>query len=346
MILLSNVKSPENGKKGWPWTENLNGCHKFADDLKEWPKISIITPSFNQGQFIEETIRSVLLQNYPNVEYIVIDGGSTDNTVKILKKYEQYLTWISEPDDGQTDAINKGLIISTGDIIAYLNSDDIYLPGTFFKIAQFLIKNTDVEMVYGNILHINKESEIFEYPKTQQVTLEKMFTFNTYIPQPTVFLRRSLIEDIGIFDKQLQLAMDYDYWIRVIPNHKIIFLNEYLAAARIYPEAKSSLLDCAYKDEFLYIIKKFFSTYSEKEIGIPEKKIRSMIYLNAARISLLKLSIGVSRKYFLMSFKLYPRNFLNVSAIGGLALTFCGAPVVQQIIKVRNRMVHFKISKI
>jgi glycosyltransferase involved in cell wall biosynthesis len=344
-IQLLDLPPPRNEKKGWPWTESSVGIYKSADEVLEWPRISIITPSFNQGEFIEETIRSILLQNYPNFEYFVVDGVSTDDTIVTLNKYEKYLSWISESDEGQTDAINKGLKRATGDIIAYMNSDDIYLPGTFYKIAEFFKQNPDVDMVYGNVVHINKKSDIYEYPKTEQVTLEKIFTFNIYIPQPTVFLRKSLIEDIGFFDKNLHLAMDYDYWIRVIPNHKIIYFKEFLAGARIYPEAKSSSLDCEYKDEFLYIIEKFFSIYSEKEIGISMNKVKSMVYLNAARISLMKLLMDTSRQYFLISFKLYPRNFFNLSAIGGWALAFCGTNIAQYIINVRNRLVHSKFRK-
>src|ERR1700747_491647 len=125
---LNDLPEPPPGKKGWPWTEESTALP--SSDEQQGPRITVVTPSFNQGTFLEETIRSVLLQGYPDLEYIVLDGGSTDNSVDILRNYDRQLTnWVSERDRGQTHAINKGLARATGDIAAYLNSDDLYLPG-------------------------------------------------------------------------------------------------------------------------------------------------------------------------------------------------------------------------
>jgi len=157
-IKLSDLPSPGKGRRGWPWTESTPEV-THDENILRWPKISIITPSYNQGEFIEETIRSVLLQGYPNLEYIVIDGGSTDNTVQILQKYEPFLKYISEPDKGQADAINKGLRMATGEIVAYLNSDDVYIQGTFLKIVKIFESRKDIFMVFGDIIHIDKKSK-------------------------------------------------------------------------------------------------------------------------------------------------------------------------------------------
>ena len=326
-------------KNGWLWNEKSGDSQNYEISNKEFPKISIITPSYNQGDFIEETIRSVLLQDYPDIEYIVVDGKSSDNTIELLKKYGNHLTWTSEPDDGQTDAINKGLKKSTGDIVAYLNSDDIYLPGTFLKIVQYFKNNPETDMIYGNIVHINKKSEIIEYKKTKQVTIDNIFTFNVYVPQPTVFLRRSLVKNVGCFDYKLHLAMDFDYWVRIIKNYNISYVNEYLAAARIYPEAKSSSLTSGYKDEFLYIIDKFFSDSSAIQMNKLKNKAKGMIYLNAARIELMKFSNKEARKNIIQSLRIYPRNFLSFSAIGALILSFCSARITKFFIKNKKRII-------
>jgi len=150
---------------------------------------------------------------------IIIDRGSLDNTISILNNYRQHLTWISEPDDGQTDAINKGLKFATGEIIAYLNSDDIYKPGILRIIAGLFSENTDIAMIYGDIIHINERSEFVEYHKTGVVDLERYLMGIFYMPQPSVFFRRHVIEKIGMFEKKLHLAMYYYYWLKILLNY-------------------------------------------------------------------------------------------------------------------------------
>ncbi|UUX92235.1 glycosyltransferase family 2 protein [Methanoplanus endosymbiosus] len=232
------------------------------NDLKgnissQLPKISIITPSYNQGEFIEETILSVIDQDYPNIEYIIIDGGSTDNSIDIIRKYEDKISyWVSEPDKGQTHAINKGLSKATGDIIAYLNSDDIYLPGTFGVIADYFNNNPIVDMIFGDIIHIDKMSNQIEKVVREPIILDDLYGCCFYIPQPTVFLRKEIVEKIGNFDEILNLGMDLDYWIRLSFVGIIDYIPKTLACARIYPEAKSSALSINYLDEHLKILNK------------------------------------------------------------------------------------------
>ena len=158
MSLLKNkdFPAPPKGKTGWPWTEETDPA--IYDTNIDWPKISIVTPSYNQGQFIEETLRSILLQNYPNIEYIIMDGGSTDETVAILKKYAPWIThWVSEQDRGQTHAINKGFKKVTGPITNWINSDDVFLPNAFFSVAQNFDKQTD--FLWGQCLYITHEGK-------------------------------------------------------------------------------------------------------------------------------------------------------------------------------------------
>lgn len=205
-----------------------------------WPKISVITPSYNQGDFIEETILSVLDQNYPNLEYIVMDGGSTDQTVRILKKYQKHLTWFSEPDHGQADAINKGLRMSTGSILAYLNSDDTYEPKTLHTIAQYFMQHKKAQFVYGVGKLINVKGNDIGMYNNLPMNHETLFV-QCGISQPTVFWTKKVYQTIGEFDTSYHYTMDYDYWIRASEKFQLHFLKDtILANTRIHKDAKTS----------------------------------------------------------------------------------------------------------
>jgi glycosyltransferase involved in cell wall biosynthesis len=210
------------------------------------PKISIITPSWNQESFIERTIRSVLDQEYPNLEYIVMDGGSTDGTVEVLRKYEGRLHWTSEKDKGQTDAINKGITRSTGDIIAYLNSDDIYEPGALRKVADHFNAHPEVMWLTGKCRIIDERDREIRRP----ITAYKNFLLRHYsyslllvanpVSQPATFWRRSVISEFGLFYETEHLVMDYDYWLRIGKKYPPAVLDGYLAAFRVYAATKTS----------------------------------------------------------------------------------------------------------
>lgn len=212
------------------------------------PKISIITPSWNQGPFIERTITSVLSQGYPNLEYIVMDGGSTDGTIDILKKYEGRLLWTSEKDKGQADAINKGIARSTGDIIAYLNSDDVYEPGALNKVADHFSAHEETMWLTGQCRIIDEQDREIR----RLITAYKNFLLRHYsyslllvtnpVSQPATFWRRSVISDLGLFDETEHLVMDYDYWLRVGKKYPLTVLNGYLASFRVYAATKTSSL--------------------------------------------------------------------------------------------------------
>ncbi|AFZ59170.1 glycosyltransferase [Anabaena cylindrica FACHB-243] len=192
-------------------------------------KISIITPSYNQGHFIEETICSVLDQKYPNLEYIIIDGGSTDNTLDIIKKYEKHLAyWVSEPDKGQTHAINKGLEKATGDIIAYLNSDDYYLPETLFKVAEHFNQFPETDLLHGKCRYVNQQGEKIGEQFGNIQKLEEILDLwdvwwkKRQLVQPEVFWSRRITETVGLFKEELYFVMDYDYWCRIIKSGGVI----------------------------------------------------------------------------------------------------------------------------
>lgn len=210
------------------------------------PKISIITPSFNQGEFIEETISSVLSQNYPSLEYIVLDGGSTDGTVDILKKYDHSITaWISEPDKGQSDALNKGFSIATGDIIGWLNSDDTYLPGVLNKVAR-LFNDPNIDILMSEYYaFMNENGDIYEYKKNEYVDRKSLIRFwrtrGMTINQPCVFFRRKLIENMDpVVDASLTYAMDYDLWLRLSRVASFNIVPGHWANYRIHGRGKSA----------------------------------------------------------------------------------------------------------
>lgn len=205
-----------------------------------WPKISIVTPSYNQAEFLERTILSVLNQNYPNLEYIIIDGGSTDGSVGIIKKYEKYLSyWISEKDKGQAHAINKGLSHASGEIVAWLNSDDLHLPGAVEQAVSALVNNPEVGVVYANGVKINEYGYITKWSRYRQYTPLDLLCFNI-IHQPTVFIRRSLLDLVGPLDLSYCLLLDHELWLRIVGKAPIKHVNAYWAAARDHPTAKNT----------------------------------------------------------------------------------------------------------
>jgi glycosyltransferase involved in cell wall biosynthesis len=239
---LAELPLPPSGKTGWPWTERSPQLPEIMPDGSPWPKISIVTPSYNQGQFIEETIRSVLLQGYPNLEYIIIDGGSTDGSVEIIKKYEPWLTyWVSEKDRGQSHAINKGFARATGEIMAWLNSDDIYAPEALNKVAKALYGKKRTLLVGASISTNNPDRLEGKLDCRHPSWSELLYDVKTF-PQPSVFWTRDLWEQTGGLDEDLDLVMDYDLWLRMQPYIlEVIFDGTVLSIARNHPEMKSIL---------------------------------------------------------------------------------------------------------
>jgi glycosyltransferase involved in cell wall biosynthesis len=214
--------------------------------VTDLPKISVITPTYSQSHFIEQTIKCVLDEDYPNLEYIIIDGGSTDGTVEILKKYNDKLIWRSEKDNGLADAINKGLRLATGEIVAYLNSDDLYEKGTLARIGSYFKDNPQATWICGKCRIINENGREFHRLITRyknfwlkRYSYKKLLAIN-FISQPAVFWRRKVIKEVGLFNVNLKFAMDYEYWLRIGKNHKPAILDEYLAKFRIHPNAKGT----------------------------------------------------------------------------------------------------------
>ena len=244
---LDELPAPPPEKYGWPWTEESPQLPESRPDGSPWPGISIVTPSYNQGQFIEETIRSVLLQGYPNLEYMIVDGGSSDESVDIIKKYEQWLAyWVTEPDRGQSHAVNKGLEVAEGEILAYLNSDDLYAPNCLTPVSNYFSTHPEAKMVYGDCYLINEAGDKFgSYPAEGYENFLDLVDYQYYgkliIPQPTVFWRKEIIKTVGLLNENYELAMDYEYWLRCAFKYNLHYINRYLACYRVRTTTKTGM---------------------------------------------------------------------------------------------------------
>ena len=243
---LSELPVPPSGRTGWPWTEESTSLPNSTDDRQDWPRITVVTPSFNQGQFIEETIRSVLLQRYPNLEYMIIDGGSTDDTLRIIGKYQTWLSYtVSEPDEGQNDAINKGWRRSTGKILAWLNSDDLYEPNALFRVAAAWQANPNAGLWHGHCYEFDEGGvkRTIGEPYDVKIAMSVSYDKGGRVAQPAAFVARVAIGRVGMPDYRLKQSMDKDLFQRVAALYDAIFIPEVLARFRLHWEQLSQVRD-------------------------------------------------------------------------------------------------------
>jgi glycosyltransferase involved in cell wall biosynthesis len=230
------------GRTGWPWTEDSPPCGERMPDGRRWPRITVVTPSYNQGRFIEETLRSVLLQGYPDLEYMVIDGGSTDGSQSIIRQYEPWLShWVSEPDRGQTHAINKGLTRATGEIVAYINTDDWYLPGALAAAALEFGLRPEAAMVYGTASIVDEAGRELSRWEAKPFDLKTMLTSGSIVPQPATFFSRSIVAGLGYLNEDRQMIMDYELCTRIGARYPTVCLPRTLARFRAHPQSKTHL---------------------------------------------------------------------------------------------------------
>ncbi len=258
---------------------------QFPDTMangRPWPKVSIVTPSFNQVEFIEDTIRSVLLQGYPNLEYIIMDGGSTDGSVDIIRRYQDRLTyWVSEPDLGQTHAINQGFQRATGEILAWLNSDDLYCPGAVRTAVEFLESHPGVAIAYGRADAIDAMGRvIFHVPMKEFHLTQCLARLESPIAQPATFMRREAIQRVGLLDQTLHFVMDWDYWIRVaMAGLTICPVPHTLARFRVHPYAKTVARLAESGEEMTRWVERFFAQPLPPQIADVQRRSHSQALL-------------------------------------------------------------------
>ncbi|MFT4033095.1 MAG: glycosyltransferase family 2 protein [Siphonobacter sp.] len=249
-----------------------------------YPKISVITPSYNQAEFLERTILSVLNQNYPNLEFIIMDGGSTDHTVEIIKKYEKYIDyWVSEKDGGQTAAINAGYRKATGDWVTFQNSDDVFAPNAFHEVAKAIQQHQEVSVFYGHLLMIDEHDVIFEHKRQLPFWAPAQIYEGMQVFNQCMIFRRELLNQYGYFDEQYKFAFDYEICTRwaIHPEIKFYLVDDLWGCFRQHQLAKSSTIFAVGTQEH----QKITNYYSEKiKTNLPRKiilkfiKIRKIVY--------------------------------------------------------------------
>ena len=272
------------------------------------PLVSIIVPSLNQDRFIAATIDSALNQDYPRLECIVVDGGSTDGTLDVLRHYGDQALWISEPDHGQAHALNKGWRMAHGEILGWLNSDDTYHPGAFQAVIKAFLSHPEVGGIYGDCDYISTTGKFLEKYETGPFNYEAFFrTSRSPIPQPTMFIRRAVYEHVGPVNESLRLVMDWEYWLRVGMNYPILYLPQTLATYRVHGSSKSATESLRFGEETVRVYQEMFADPNLPEkLRRHEKEAMSNVLLQAAKYAFDGGQLKEARQYLIEGWKIRP----------------------------------------
>ncbi len=317
-----------------------------------WPTVSIITPSYNQAQFLEETIVSVLDQDYSKIEYIIIDGKSTDGSVDIIRKYEDRLAyWVSEPDNGQCHAINKGFKRASGDVIAWLNSDDVYRPGAIREVVKSFHDHPDAVAVIGGCALVDAERNVFSFKKPIDLNPQRLLCGGGIPGQPAVFFRRELLERVGGLREDLHYILDWEYWLRVgmrYSQDRVILSDRVLAEARIWLGNKTSTgYSTVAKaergsqqmniDERLKVLDGIFSNRQlPKKLRKLESTAYSKTYWRNAKYEFRDGLTRAARRNFIKAYQMAPDAYSLIELFRNMAGTYLGYPMIERIRSVRR----------
>lgn len=307
---LAELPPPPPGRRGWPWTEESPPLPEVMSGGRPWPRVSIVTPSYNQAPFLEETIRSVLLQGYPDLEYIICDGGSTDGSVEIIRKYEPWLAWwCSEPDAGQADAINKGWARATGEVLAWLNSDDVYMPGALACVARRWQECPSADVLCGDAFEFEKPWGIIGRIRPGRVTPLDLLRW-CVIPQPSAFVRRKAIQSAGLLDQGLRYAMDFELWIRLsLAGHAFAYLPVPLSIMRYHGSSKTMTQAPRMGMEWLAVRERVLAAHPE--LAAQRADIMGHGYLALAYTYRGALDPASLRRALVQALRLHPRLVLS-----------------------------------
>jgi glycosyltransferase involved in cell wall biosynthesis len=310
---LAELPPPPPGKNMWPWTEETRPVPPARPDGSLWPRISIVTPSYNQGRFIEETIRSILLQGYPDLEYIIIDGGSTDQSVEIIKKYEPWLAyWVSEEDRGQSHAINKGFSKVTGEYINWINSDDSLRPYALRTIGEAAALRPGVDIISGS--RILKEPETgFEFAENLWLTSWKHYLIGMPdFPQEATFFSRYILTEVQAIDERFDFALDVAFFFRALGVARCIVLcRSLLSQMHVYAAQKTRRPDPLKALEQAILKKEY-----EPQQGLQRLMIRLMrTRLHKMVVNLLPAIYRKNRRRFLRIERNFALEKWDISAL-------------------------------